>query len=174
MHAIVNYYGPVYLRLSKFAVASVNDSLSVLNFKIGKGVVLKKGTDLILFATGNMVCVALDVAKLLRQSGLEVGVVNIHTLKPLDENLILKLADKTRLIICLEEHSIIGGLGDSVCGVVCTSGFANGLIVKKIGLNDEFGQSGDEVALLQHYKLDVLGVLKKVKVLVKQVLNLEV
>lgn len=172
--AIVDMKGPVYLRLSKLEVGLVYDVSYLENFRLGKGVILKNGTDLILVATGIMVFTAMDVAKLLQQSGLSVGVVNIHTLKPFDEELILQLAYRTKLIVCLEEHSVIGGLGDAVCGAVCSAGILSRLIIKKIGLNDEFGQSGVVHDLLRHYCLDVAGVLQKVKAFVKQFLNIEV
>lgn len=169
---LVETNGPAYLRLSKLAVDFVNDISILQNFRLGKGVVLKNGADLTLIATGTMVSFVLRVAASLHQHGVEACVVNLHTIKPIDENLIIKLAAKTKLIIVVEEHNVLGGLGEAVCGVV--SGSSIGCVVKKIGVNDEFGQSGGEYDLLNHYGLDEFGIYSKVRVFVREILKLEV
>ncbi len=172
VRAIARFNGPTYLRLSKLAVDFVNDVSCFEKFEIGKGVVLRSGNDLTIIATGTMVSFSLQVAQMLQQIGISAGVINIHTIKPIDEELILKAAAKTGLIVVVEEHNVIGGLGDCVCSIVCGSGVV--CVVKKIGVNDEFGQSGDELELLQHYGLNAFEIFKKVKIFVKDVLNLEV
>lgn len=164
--------GPAYLRLSKFNVGLVNDVSVLQTFKLGKGVVLKNGSDLTLIATGTMVGFVLNVAKALSQQGVSARVINVHTIKPLDEELILKAAAQTKLIVVVEEHNVLGGLGEAVCGVVCENGVF--CTVKRIGVNDEFGQSGDELELLKNYGLDEFGIYNKVRAFVKQVLKLEV
>ncbi|MGN0397958.1 MAG: transketolase family protein [Candidatus Fimimorpha sp.] len=151
--------GPVYLRLGRLAVPVINDR-SDYQFEIGKGVVLKEGTDVTIVATGLCVNSALEAASLLEEEGIHARVVNIHTIKPLDEELIIRCAKETGKIVTVEEHSIIGGLGSAVCE--CLSEFYP-VPVKRIGIRDVFGESGPAVALLEKYGLDGKGVQKEVK-----------
>ncbi len=164
--------GPVYLRTSKLSTNLVNDVSILEKFEIGKAVVLKPGFDITLIATGTIVNNVLKAAYMLKQSGIDAGVLNFHTIKPIDEQLIFKAATKTKLIITIEEHSVIGGLGEAVASFVC--GLHTDCVVKMIGLNDEFGQSGDEKQLLQHYGFDDFGIYSKIKNYIKQVLKTEV
>lgn len=169
---LVEMKGPAYLRLSKVAVEFINNASVLQSFKIGQGVVLKNGFDLTLIATGTMVGFVLNVAKILSQHGVEARVINIHTIKPLDEELILEAAAQTKLIVVVEEHNVFGGLGEAVCGVVCKSQVH--CAVRQIGMNDEFGQSGGEDELLKHYGLDDFGIYEKVRFFVRQVLKVKV
>lgn len=172
VNRLVAMKGPAYLRLSKFAVEPINNVSILQSFELGKGVVLKNGSDLTLIATGTMVGFVLNVAKILSQHGVEARVINLHTIKPLDEKLILEAAAQTKLLVVVEEHNVLGGLGEAVCGVVCAEN--ERCVVKRIGINDEFGQSGEETELLKHYALDDFGIYGKVRVFVRQFLKLEV
>ena len=147
--AISKYKGPVYMRLGRLAVEDVNDPQNY-HFEIGKGVVLRDGKDLTIIATGLMVAKALAAAKQLEAQGISARVLNIHTIKPLDKELILQAAKETGLLITAEEHSIIGGLGEAVCAAVCET-FP--VPVVRIGVNDEFGSSGPAEKMLELYGL---------------------
>lgn len=151
--------GPVYLRFGRLAVPVINDNPDY-QFKIGKGVILKEGKDLTIVATGLCVNAALEAAKLLETDGILATVVNIHTIKPLDKELIISCAKETGKIVTVEEHSIIGGLGSAVCECVSE---AFPVPVKRIGIYDMFGESGPAVALLEKYGLDGKGIWKEVK-----------
>jgi len=155
--------GPVYLRFSRLAVPVINQSPNY-KFEIGKGIVLKKGTDITLIATGLCVNATLDAAKLLDADGISAQVVNIHTIKPLDKDLILSCAIETKKLVTIEEHSIIGGLGSAVCECISES---NPVLVKRIGIYDVFGESGPAIDLLSKYGLDSCGIYKEVKKLFK-------
>jgi len=151
--------GPVYLRFGRLAVPVINDTPDY-KFEIGKGIVLKEGTDLTIVATGLCVCEALEAAKMLEADGINAEVINIHTIKPLDEELIIASAKKTGKVVTVEEHSIIGGLGSAVCDALsekCPTP------VKKIGVNDVFGHSGPAVALIKEFGLDAEGIYKTIK-----------
>lgn len=157
--AAVEHDGPVYLRFGRLAVPVINDN-SDYKFELGKGIVLKEGTDVTLVATGLTVATTLEAAALLEKEGISAKVINIHTIKPLDEELIIQAAKQTGKVITIEEHSVIGGLG----GVVCeTLSEKCPVPVKRIGINDEFGQSGPAVELLHYYKLDAEGIYQQVK-----------
>ncbi|MBR1571507.1 MAG: transketolase family protein [Lachnospiraceae bacterium] len=151
--------GPVYLRFGRLAVPVINDT-DDYKFEIGKGIVLKEGTDVTLVATGLEVNESLEAAKMLEADGVSVEVINIHTIKPLDEDLIVKTAAKTGKVVTVEEHSIIGGLGSAVAEVLAEKQPAKLL---RIGVEDRFGESGPAVKLLEKYKLDAAGIYKKVK-----------
>ena len=152
--------GPVYIRTSKFAVDVMNDEEYVNRFKIGQGVVLKEGEDVCLIATGIEVFFALKAAKVLEEQGISTMVVNIHTIKPLDEELILEVAKKVKFVFTVEEHSIIGGLGEAVSSCLAEK---QPKIVTKIAINDRFGESAKAEQLLLESGLDELGIVKKVK-----------
>lgn len=159
VRAAYAYEGPVYLRFGRLAVPVFNDS-DTYKFEIGKGVVLREGKDVTLVATGLCVYESLEAAKLLEKDGIHAEVINIHTIKPLDEELIVTSALKTRKVVTVEEHSVIGGLGSAVCDTLSEKAPTR---VMKIGMNDVFGESGPAVALIQKYGLDAESIYKKVK-----------
>lgn len=144
----VEYNGPVYIRLGRAAAPDIHDEN--YKFEIGKGEVVKEGSDIAIIATGIMVAKALEAAEELAKEGINVEVVNIPTIKPLDEKLIKEVATKTKNIITAEEHSIIGGLGSAVCEVLAET---RDVVVRRIGVKDVFGQSGSPADLLKHYGL---------------------
>ena len=151
--------GPVYLRFGRLAVPVINDR-DDYKFEIGKGVVLKEGTDLTLIATGLEVAESLAAAEKLEAEGISVEVINMHTIKPLDVDLIVRSAAKTGKVVTVEEHSIIGGLGSAVAEVIAEKQPAKLL---RIGVEDRFGESGPALKLLEKYELDAAGIYKKVK-----------
>lgn len=157
--AAAEYDGPVYLRFGRLPVPVINDHADY-KFEMGKGVVLREGKDLTIVATGLPVSACLEAADKLAAEGVEAKVINIHTIKPLDEELIVAAAKETGKVVTVEEHSVIGGLGSAVCD--CLSEKAP-TPVMKIGVNDTFGESGPAVELLQKYGLDAEGIYKKVK-----------
>lgn len=157
--AAYEYEGPVYLRFRRLAVPVINDRPDY-KFEIGKGVVLKEGTDVTIIATGLCVNSALEAAELLAADGISAQIVNIHTIKPLDEELVVACAKKTGKIVTVEEHSVIGGLGSAVCDALCANYPAP---VLKIGVQDVFGESGPALELLKKYQLDGQGVYEQVK-----------
>ena len=151
--------GPVYLRFGRLAVPVINDTPDY-KFEIGKGVTLREGKDVTIVATGLCVNSALEAAELLAKDGIEAKVINIHTIKPLDEELIVTAAKETGKVVTVEEHSVIGGLGGAVCEVL---GEKAPVPVKRIGVNDVFGESGPAVKLIEKYGLDGNGVYSSVK-----------
>ena len=151
--------GPVYLRFGRLAVPVINDN-DDYKFEIGKGVVLREGKDVTIVATGICVDSALGAAEKLAAEGISAEVINICTIKPLDEDIIIKSAKKTGKVVTAEEHSVIGGLGSAVCDALCKS---YPTPVYKIGMQDCFGESGSAAALVQKYKLDAQGVYEQVK-----------
>ena len=159
VRAAVEYNGPVYLRFGRAAVPVINSN-SDYKFEIGKGVVVKEGKDLTIVATGICVCEAMDAAVKLDAEGISTKVINIHTIKPLDEELIIAAAKETGKIITVEEHSVIGGLGSAVCD--CLSEHYPTKVLR-IGMNDVFGESGSAPQLVHKYGLDSEGIYKKIK-----------
>lgn len=157
--AAYEYNGPVYLRFGRLAVPVINDRPDY-KFELGKGVVLREGKDLTIVATGLCVSSALEAAEKLAADGIDAKVINIHTIKPLDEELIVAAAKETGKVVTVEEHSVIGGLGSAVCDALAEK---CPVPVKKIGVQDVFGESGPAVALLAKYKLDGEGVYEQVK-----------
>ena len=151
--------GPVYLRFGRLAVPVINDREDY-HFEIGKGVVLQEGTDLTIIATGLEVNEAMEAAKLLAQDGIRAEVINMHTIKPLDAELVARSAAKTGKVVTVEEHSIIGGLGSAVAEVLAEKQPAKLL---RIGVEDRFGESGPAVKLLEKYGLDAAGIYNKIK-----------
>lgn len=146
--------GPVYMRFGRLAVPVVNDSEN-FDFEIGKGIVMREGTDVTIVACGLMVQAALEAAEALAEKGISAEVIDMHTIKPLDEELIVKSASKTGRVVTCEEHSVIGGLGSAVCDVLAAK---CPVPVEKLGVNDVFGESGPAVDLLKKYGLDAAGV----------------
>lgn len=157
--AAIEYVGPVYLRFGRLPVPIINQS-SDYNFTIGKGVLLRKGNDVTIVATGILVSAALEAARLMEEDGIDAEVINIHTIKPLDEELILTSAKKTGKVVTAEEHSVIGGLGSAVCECLAKH---LPTIVNTLGMNDVFGESGQPEKLIEKYELDAEGIYKKVK-----------
>ena len=151
--------GPVYLRFGRLAVPVFNDNPDY-KFEIGKGVELRDGKDVTIIATGLCVNSALEAAEILAADGIDAQIINIHTIKPIDEELIVAAAKKTGRIVTVEEHSVIGGLGGAVCEVLSEKA---PVPVKRIGMNDVFGESGPAVKLLEKYGLDGKGVAASVK-----------
>ena len=147
--AALEYNGPMYLRFGRLAVPVFNDAENY-KFELGKGVCMKEGSDVTIVATGLMVSVAMDAAKLLEEKGINARIINIHTIKPLDKDIILKAAAETGAIVTAEEHNIIGGLGSAVAEAVCEG---NPVPVVRLGVNDSFGHSGKVPPLLQMYGL---------------------
>ncbi len=146
--------GPVYMRFGRLAVPVVNDPEN-FDFEIGKGIVMREGTDVTIVACGLMVQAALEAAEALAEKGISAEVIDMHTIKPLDEELIVKSASKTGRVVTCEEHSVIGGLGSAVCDVLAAK---CPVPVEKLGVNDVFGESGPAVDLLKKYGLDAAGV----------------
>ena len=161
--AAYEHVGPVYLRFGRLALPVINDTPDY-KFEIGKGIVLKEGTDVTVFATGLCVSSALEAAEMLAADGISAEVINICTIKPLDEELIVKSAKKTGKVVTAEEHSVIGGLGSAVCDALCKS---YPVPVKKIGMQDTFGESGSAAALVEKYQLDGKGIYAQVKEFMK-------
>ena len=157
--AAVEHEGPVYLRFGRLAVPVINDRPDY-KFELGKGVVLREGKDLTIVATGLPVAECLAAAEMLAKDGIDAKVINIHTIKPLDEELIIAAAKETGKVVPVEEHSVIGGLGSAVCDCLCANAPTK---VLKIGMNDKFGESGAAVALLHKYGLDAEGIYNKIK-----------
>ena len=157
--AAYEYVGPVYLRFGRLAAPVINDEASY-KFEIGKGVELRDGKDCTIIATGLCVSTSLEAAEALKAKGIDAQVINIHTIKPLDEELVLAAAKKTGRIFTVEEHSVIGGLGDAVAAVLSEKCPTK---LTKIGVNDVFGESGPAVELLHKYELDAEGIAKRIE-----------
>ena len=159
VRAALEYEGPVYIRFGRAAVPVINDKPNY-KFEIGKGTVVREGSDVTIVATGICVDSALGAAEKLAAEGISAEVVNICTIKPLDEEIIINSAKKTGKVVTVEEHSVIGGLGSAVCDCLCANLPTS---VKKLGMQDVFGESGSAAALVAKYGLDAEGVYKSVK-----------
>ncbi|MGN1036477.1 MAG: transketolase family protein [Ruminococcus sp.] len=163
VESAINYVGPVYMRFGRLAIPVFNDKNNY-KFELGKGVVLREGTDVTIIATGLMVYEALEASKTLADEGISARVVNIHTIKPLDTELVCKCACDTGVIVTVEEHSIIGGLGSAVAEAVtgCCP-----VPVVRIGVNDEYGCSGPAVDLLKRFGLCAENIVAKTRNAIK-------
>ena len=161
--AAYEHEGPVYMRFGRLAVPVINDRPDY-KFELGKGVVLREGKDVTIIATGLCVAASLEAADLLAAEGISAKVINIHTIKPLDEELVAAAAKETGKVVTVEEHSVIGGLGSAVCDALCAKAPTP---VLKIGINDVFGESGPALELLKKYGLDGEGIFRKVRDFVK-------
>lgn len=150
--------GPVYLRFGRLAVPVFNDDS--YKFEFGKGVLLREGSDITVIATGLMVNEALIAHEQLKSEGINARIINIHTIKPIDRDIIIKAAKETGKIVTVEEHSIYGGLGSAVAEVVCEE---YPVPVHRIGVNDCFGESGPATELLVKYGLSADNIVKRVK-----------
>ena len=159
VRAALEYEGPVYIRFGRAAVPVINDRPDY-KFEIGKGTVVREGRDVTIVATGICVDSTLGAAEKLAADGIEAEVISICTIKPLDEDIIINSAKKTGKVVTVEEHSVIGGLGSAVCDALCAK---LPTPVKKIGMQDVFGESGSAAALVKKYGLDADGVYASVK-----------
>ena len=162
VEAAYEHVGPVYLRFGRLAVPVINHA--DYKFELGKAITLREGTDVTIIATGLPVSESLAAAEKLAADGIRAEVINMHTIKPLDEEAVIKAAAKTGKIVTVEEHSIIGGLGSAVCDVVAEKAPAK---VMKIGINDTYGESGPAVELIKKYGLDADSIYEKVKAFAK-------
>lgn len=163
VQAAYEHAGPVYLRFGRAAVPVINDNPEY-KFELGKAVTLKEGTDVTIIASGLPVSESLAAAEKLAADGISAAVINMHTIKPLDETAVVEAASKTGKIVTVEEHSVIGGLGSAVCDVVAQKAPAR---VLKIGVNDVYGESGPAAELIKKYGLDAESIYAKVKDFVK-------
>ena len=157
--AVYEMEGPVYMRFGRLAVPVINDNPDY-HFELGKGVTLKDGSDVTIVATGLEVAASLEAAQMLEAEGISSRVINIHTIKPIDEELLVKAAKETGRVVTVEEHSIIGGLGGAVCEVLAEQA---PVPVKRLGIRDEFGESGVAEELLHKHGLDGEGIFHAVK-----------
>ncbi|MDE7432620.1 MAG: transketolase family protein [Lachnospiraceae bacterium] len=157
--AAYEYEGPCYLRFGRLAVPVINDREDY-KFEIGKAVTLREGKDVTIIASGLVVTTALEAAELLSKDGIDAKVINMHTIKPLDEDAVIAAAKQTGKVVTVEEHSVIGGLGSAVCDVLSEH---YPVKVKKIGINDKFGESGPAPELVKKYGLDGESIYKTVK-----------
>ena len=157
--AAYEHNGPCYLRFGRLAVPVINDKPDY-KFELGKGVVLREGKDVTIIASGLPVSNCLEAAEKLSADGIDAEVINIHTIKPLDEELVIASAKKTGKVVVVEEHSVIGGLGSAVCDCLSEKLPTR---VMKIGINDVFGESGPAVELVKKYGLDADSKNEKVK-----------
>ena len=153
--ALLDYEGPAYLRLGRLAVETVTDSIPGYSFELGKGITLRDGKDVTIVATGMMVQMALKAADILAADGIDARVLDMHTIKPLDEELLFKAAQETGAVVTTEEHNILGGLGEAVAGYL--SGVCPVPVVRH-GVNDVFGRSGKAPLVLEHYGLTPEGI----------------
>jgi transketolase len=163
VHALLGYNGPSFMRLVRNPVPIIHDES--YNFQLGKGEVLKKGNDAAIFATGVLVHESLKAAQMLKQESIDVSVVNIHTIKPIDEKLIVNLAKKTGLVVTAEDHNIIGGLGSAVAEVLSEK---HPCLMKRIGLRDCYGESGKPSELYEKYGLSSSHIARVVKEAVRK------
>ena len=163
VEAAINYNGPVYIRFGRLPVSIINDSEDY-KFEIGKGVVLGEGTDVTIVANGLMVEQALLARDMLKEEGISASVINIHTIKPLDTELLIKEAMKTGAVVTTEEHNVLGGLGGAVAEALSE---ACPVPVVKHGVPDQFGKSGAGKDLLEYFGLNAKGIVEKVKVALK-------
>jgi len=156
--AIADHKGPVYLRFGRPKVPNFTSEDQV--FKIGKGVLLEEGSDVTIIATGHLFWEAIEASKELKRSGVNVEIINIHTIKPLDKDLILKSVNKTKCIVTAEEHMLNGGLGDSIAQLIALE---NPTPLEMVGVNDTFGESGTPRQLMEKYGLTAKDIIKATK-----------
>ena len=159
VEAAYEHQGPVYMRFGRLAVPVINDRPDY-KFELGKGIVLREGKDLTIIANGLCVAPALEAAEKLAADGIDAKVINIHTIKPLDEELVVAAAKETGKVVTVEEHSIIGGLGGAVCECLAEKA---PVPVKRIGIHDVFGESGPAAELLHKNRLDAEGSYSQIK-----------
>ncbi len=161
VEALLQYDGPAYLRLGRLAVETVTDAIPGYRFEIGKGLVLRPGRDAAVLATGMMVQMALQAAQALSSEGIDVRVVDLPTIKPLDQELVLRAARETGCLVVSEEHTVQGGLGSAVCACVCEGGCP--VPVVRHGVPDVFGRSGKAADVLAYFDLTPEGIARAVR-----------
>jgi len=161
--AIAEYEGPVYLRFGRPKVANFTPADQV--FKIGEAVHLEEGSEVSIFATGHLVWEALEAWEILKEEGISVEVINIHTIKPLDRDAILKSVSKTKAVVTAEEHQRNGGLGDSIAQLLAME---NPTPLEMVAVNDKFGESGTPAQLMEKYELNAAAIVKAVKAVIKR------
>jgi transketolase len=159
--AMIEYDGPCFMRTSRAAPETVTDTIPGYSFKIGKGALLLDGSDVTVIATGIMVQMSLNAAALLEREGIKARIIDMHTIKPVDREIILKAAHETGAIVTAEEHNIVGGLGSAVSEVVSEE---YPVPVIRLGVNDEFGHSGEAETLLKVYGLTPENIVNKVHI----------
>ena len=160
VEAAINFEGPMYLRFGRFPVPDLSSEMKDYKFELGKGVLYREGKDVTIVANGYMVHLAMEAADMLKEEGIDAEVINIHTVKPLDAEIIAESAKKTGAVVTAEEHSVIGGLGAAVCEALCESVPTP---VLRVGVEDKFGKSGTVPALLEEYGLTAANIVKKAK-----------
>ena len=160
VEAAIKFEGPVYLRFGRFAVPNLSSELEGYKFEMGKGVTYREGKDVTIVATGFMVHLAVEACEMLKAEGIDAGVINIHTVKPLDTELIVAAAKKSGAIVTAEEHSVIGGLGAAVCEALCQE---YPVPVLRVGVEDKYGKSGSVPALLEMYGLTAANIADKAR-----------
>ncbi|MBQ3015995.1 MAG: transketolase family protein [Clostridia bacterium] len=160
VEAAINYHGPVYLRFGRFAVPNLTSEIEGYKFEMGKGVIYREGKDVTIVANGYMVHLAVEAAEMLASEGIDAEVINIHTIKPIDSELLIASASKTGAVVTAEEHSVIGGLGSAVCDVLSENA---PVPVIKVGVNDQYGRSGKVPELLEIYGLTAKNIAEKAK-----------
>lgn len=156
--ALVSHKGPAYLRTGRAKLPIITKQEDP--FIIGKGTIMKKGKDAAIIATGTMVSKSLEAAEKLKEEGIDVSVINIHTIKPIDKELILKIAKETGIVVTAEDHNIIGGLGSAVAEILSEN---YPIKIKRIGVNDSFGESGKPEELYEKYGLTKENIVNAVK-----------
>lgn len=162
--AAYEYNGPVYIRLGRLAIDSFNDPENY-NFEIGKGITLHEGNDVTVISTGLVVYEALKAVKALEEKGINARLINMHTIKPIDKDIIIKAAKETGRIITIEEHNIIGGLGEAVCSVTSEN---CPVPVTRIGIEDTYGHSGPALGLIEEFGLDSKSLAQRIESIVKK------
>lgn len=162
--ALMEYDGPAYLRLARSATEVITDRVPGYKFELGKGATLREGCDVTVIATGIMVPMALEAAEALKEEGLSVRVIDMHTIKPLDADLVINAAKETGCIVTAEEHSVVGGLGGAVCELL--SGICPVPVIR-VGVDDQFGRSGKASEVLEYFGLTPVGIAGKVREAVK-------
>lgn len=159
MEAVLNHKGPVYVRLGRYAVPTVFEKENY-KFELGKAVPICEGDDAVVFATGIMLAAALEAKDILAAEGINISVVNVHTIKPIDKETIIKYAKKTGRVVTAEEHTVIGGLGCAVAEVLSENAPT---LMKRVGVNDRFGTSAPAGVLLEKFNLNAAGIVAAVK-----------
>ena len=159
MEAVLNHKGPVYVRLGRYAVPTVFEKENY-KFEMGKAVPVYEGDDAVVFATGIMLAAAMEARDILAAEGINISVVNVHTIKPIDKETVIKYAKKTGKVITAEEHTTVGGLGSAVAEVLAENAPT---IMKRVGLDDTFGTSAPAGELLNHFNLNAAGIVAAVK-----------
>ena len=159
VEAAMQTYGPFYMRFGRYAVPVINNNPDY-KFELGKGVTLRDGSDVTIIASGIMVSIALEAAQLLEADGINARVINIHTIKPIDRDIIVKAAEETGAIVTAEEHNIIGALGSAVAEVLCEE---RPVPMLRVGVEDKFGKSGAVKPLLEEYGLTKENIAEKAK-----------